>query len=123
MDPAWFLPFGTGAVVALAAAAMLLWRRYRVSPAERERRRRLRVGREGRLADCQVTDVHGGILYYSYSVRGVQYSTAQDVSGLLERLGAEPAVLVGPASVKFLPRNPADSVLLSEEWSGLRLRA
>jgi hypothetical protein len=28
---------------------------------------------------------------------------------------------LGPVSVKYDPRNPANSIVVSEEWSGLRL--
>ena len=29
---------------------------------------------------------------------------------------------VGPVSVKYDPRNPANSILVAEQWSGLRVR-
>ena len=30
------------------------------------------------------------------------------------------ATNIGPVSIKYDPRNPANSIVLSEEWSGLR---
>jgi hypothetical protein len=31
--------------------------------------------------------------------------------------------MIGPALVKFDPRNPANSIVLCEDWSGLRRRS
>jgi len=122
MNPGSSLPYLAGAVAAIAAVGVCVWRRRRLSPAERERRRRIGIGRQGRMTGGLVTDAHDGVLYYSYSVGGVQYAASQDVSGLLERLPAEPAMLAGKATVKFLTGNPANSILFSEEWSGFRKR-
>ena len=122
MNPGSSLPYLAGAVAAIAAVGVCVWRRRRLSPAERERRRRIGIGRQGRMTGGLVTDVNDGLLYYSYSVGGVQYAASQDVSGLLERLPAEPAMLAGEATVKFLTGNPANSILFSEEWSGFRKR-
>jgi hypothetical protein len=99
-----------------------IWRGRRISPAEKERRRRLDVARQGRVAEGLVTDAGEGVLYYSYSARGVHYTTSQDISGLADRLPAKPALLIGPAAVKYLPQNPASSIVFSEEWSGFRQR-
>jgi len=35
-------------------------------------------------------------------------------------LPSNPMSVIGPAQVKFDPRNPANSIVLCEEWSGLR---
>jgi len=35
-------------------------------------------------------------------------------------LPADRMSMVGPASVKYDPRNPANSIVLCEQWSGLR---
>ena len=121
MNPGSSLPYLAGAVAAAAVGVWVL-RRRRLSPAETERRRRIVIGRQGRMTGGQVTDAHDGVLYYSYSVRGVQYAASQDVSGVLERLPAEPAMLAGAATIKFLPGNPANSIVFSEEWSGFRQR-
>ena len=111
-----------GAVALAAAAGVWIWQGRRVSPAEKERRRRLDVASQGRVAEGLVTDAQDGILYYTYSARGVQYATSQDISGLLDRLPAKLPMLVGPAAVKYLPQNPANSIVFSEEWSGFRQR-
>lgn len=116
------LPYLAGAAALAAAVGVWAWRRRRVSAAEKERRRRVNIGHQGRMADGTVTDAHDSVLYYSYSVRGVQYATSQDVSTLLDRLPAEPAMLMGTATIKYLSKNPANSIVISEEWSGFRQR-
>lgn len=90
------------------------------SPEKRERRRRLDLHQTGRLGDALITEASESMLYYSYSVAGVQYEASQDVSGLRELLPPEPERLIGPTSLKYSSRNPANSMLICEEWSGLR---
>jgi hypothetical protein len=90
------------------------------NPEKRERRRRLELHRHGRLGDALITEASEAMLYYSYSVRGVQYEASQDVSTLRDMLPPEPERLIGPASLKYSSRNPANSILICEEWSGLR---
>src|ERR1700687_3967281 len=90
---------------------------------KRERKRRLELHRHGRLGDALITEATESMLYYSYSVRGVQYEASQDVSTLRSLLPPEPERLIGPASLKYSSRNPANSILICEEWSGLRAPA
>jgi len=93
----------------------------RVNPEKRERKRRLELHRHGRLGDALVTEATEMMLYYAYSVRGVQYEASQDLGGLRHLLPAEPERLIGPASLKYSTRNPGNSILICEEWSGLRV--
>jgi hypothetical protein len=109
-----------GVAVALVAVAILVVLRVRGSPEKRERKRRLAVHRQGRLGDALITEATGETLYYSYSIRGVQYTASQDITSLRERLPAEPERLIGVASLKYAPNNPANSILVCEEWSGIR---
>ena len=90
------------------------------NPEKRERKRRLELHQHGRLGDALITEASDVMLYYSYSVGGVQYEASQDVSGLRDQLPPEPERLIGPASLKYSSRNPANSILICEEWSGLR---
>jgi len=93
----------------------------RRSPAERERRRRLTVNARGRTGGATITDFHEGALCYRYFVSGVEYTASQDLSALLDMLPEDPLTLIErPATVKYLAHNPANSILLCEEWSGLR---
>jgi hypothetical protein len=110
----------SGVAVVLIALAIFIALRVRGSPERREQRRRLAVHRLGRLGDALITEATGDTLYYSYSIRGVQYTASQDITSLRERLPAEPERLIGVASLKYSPNNPANSILVCEEWSGIR---
>lgn len=112
-----------GAGVCLAAGAgFYFYFRFRSTPAERERKRRLTLHNEGRLADANVTDINDTVVFYAYTVRGVEYSASQDITSLSARLPEDPSRLLGPAMLKYDPVNPANSIVVCEEWSGLRLR-
>jgi hypothetical protein len=112
---------GTMGAGVLGLVARLALRMMQANPEKRERKRRLELHLHGRLGDALITGATEEMLYYSYSVAGVQYEASQDVSGLRDRLPAEPERLIGPASLKYAPRNPANSILICEEWSGLRV--
>ena len=107
-----------------AGAAIGTWFyvKSRPSDAERERRRRLAVSTSGRMTDCFISDVQDGVLFYSYSVSGVDYASSQSVVDLAEVAAADPSMTLGQATVKYLPRNPANSIVVCETWSGLRAR-
>jgi hypothetical protein len=103
----------------------------RPSASERERRRRLQVHRGGRITDGTIVDMAESeqpagpaaqLLYYKYSIGGVEYSACQDITGLTERIGNDPASLVGAVYVKYQSKNPYNSIIICEEWSGLRPR-
>ncbi|MGC8791979.1 MAG: hypothetical protein ACP5U2_01145 [Bryobacteraceae bacterium] len=112
---------GAAVALALLAAGALAWRRWRrpLGPEERERRRRLRIEAQGRLADATLIEFRGPVAYYRYQVGGSEYVASQDLTPLLDRLPAALAGLSGHASVKYLPRNPANSIVASENWCGL----
>ena len=74
------------------------------------------------MADATILDFRGDELYYSYRVRGTEYNAAQDISAVRDRLPEDTAGLIGSAMVKYEPGNPANSIVVSEEWSGLRGR-
>lgn len=103
-----------------AAGTVILVRGLRRSPEKRERKRRLEVNRQGRLGDAFITEANEESIYYQYWVNRVQYTASQDVASLRDRLPAPPERLIGVASVKYAVRNPANSILICEEWSGLR---
>jgi len=116
------IDFGVLFLIAVALIGLGAWiaiRRHS-NPEKREKRRRLHLQKTGRLGDAVVNEVDENFLYYSYSVRGVQYTASQDVSALRERLPKDLSRLIGPSSMKYAVNNPANSILLCEEWSGLR---
>jgi len=106
-------------VVLLATIGVRAWLRSRIPPDEKERRRRLMLLSAGKRGDGSLVDIHGDLLVYSYSVRGVEYTASQDVSQLRPFMPRDVALL-GAICVKYDPRNPANSIVLAEEWSGLR---
>jgi hypothetical protein len=114
-----------GIAAAAGAVAAAVWMRLipRATPETRERQRRLRLNGRGRLADGMLTSASGNTLYFNYEVSGVAYSTSQDVSALRDSLPDEPERLVGPVTVKYARENPADSIVVCENWSGLRAKA
>ncbi|MEO8662852.1 MAG: hypothetical protein ABI693_30610 [Bryobacteraceae bacterium] len=105
--------------VVLVAAGIVIYRRRQVSPDELERRRRTIINAGGRMVDATVVDVHDSVVQFTYEVRGVTYTASQDLSGLTGA-PADPELLLGGATVKFLPRDPANSIVVSETWSGMR---
>lgn len=59
-------------------------------------------------------------LIFTYEIAGVAYEAAQDVTALPERLRAMRFDL--PVQVRYDYRNPANSIVVAEEWSGIRSR-
>ena len=110
------------ACIASGVVLLGMWRavRSRLSPERREQRRRLDLNVNGRLGDALLTECHEDTLYYTYEVRGVHYTASQDISGLRDQLPGAPERLGGMVNMKYAAQNPANSILLCEEWSGLR---
>jgi len=115
-------------IIALAALVLLVaagvaaqwFLRKRPAPEELERRRRGTVQQNGKMGDGEITDVQGTSIVYSYLVAGISYATSQETTGLEAALPVDPVAMIGPVLVKFDPRNPANSIVVCEEWSGLR---
>jgi hypothetical protein len=112
-----------GVAVALIALAAWIVSQVHGTPEKRERNRRLTVHRQGRLGDAMISEASDDTLYYFYTVRGVHYTASQDVSTLREYLPTDPHRLIGVAGLKYSSKNPANSILVCEEWSGLRAPA
>jgi len=113
---------GLAVAAALLAIAVFLWliAARRTSPEKREKRRRTLVNRVGRLTDGVVVEANATSLFYTYSVGGVGYHASQDISHLSKYLPDEASKLVGPVWLKYAPRNPANSIVVCEGWSGFR---
>ena len=133
---------------ALAGIAMIAYAFFRpaVEPEEAERKRRLHLNQIGRIAEGQVVElaehdvepppasrgIFGSkpqplvtnrsrqLVSYSYAISGVTYHTAQDITGLESQVRLERLVAGQPASIKYDPSNPVDSILVADDWSGLR---
>lgn len=121
----------TGVAFTLAAGAAIAsyaLTRRKPTPEEIERERRELLAVTGRIVDGSITEtqwsgeVSGPIpntLIYRYRAAGVTYECAQDVSPLQDRLRDVRIDL--PVQVRFDPRNPANSIVVAESWSGLRV--
>lgn len=118
-----------GGVVLVGFGVWLFFRLRRPSAEEIERRRRVQLSEKGRITDGFILDARTlageesvsdepEVLVYSYRLAGVVYNCAQDVSGLADRVRG--FRLDQPVQVRYDPRNPGNSVLVSEVWSGLR---
>jgi hypothetical protein len=118
-DAAAYIAAGA-AVVLVAALLLRAWLRRMPTADELERRRRLGLNKIGKMVDAMIIDVGETAIQYSYYVRGVEYTATQDISALEQRLPPDRLSVAGPAAVKYDPRNPANSIVLCEEWSGLR---
>jgi hypothetical protein len=126
--------------VVIVGTLLYRWRNRPPSPEELERQRRLHVNHVGRIAEGRVIDVvkHDEpvaagrkkknaapetitrqMIHYSYSISGVTYETAQDVTELEGRVQAYRVIVGQPASVKYDPSNPSNSILVADDWSGL----
>jgi hypothetical protein len=104
------------------AAAVLIVLRIRRKPKDKEKLRRLEVNSIGRLGDATIMEISDDAIIYEYSVGGLTYTASQDITQLRELLPPDSHRLIGrPASLKYSSHNPANSILLCEEWSGLRL--
>jgi hypothetical protein len=141
------LPFA-GIGVAVLLALYFLLRKREIDPYEIERERRLYLNRIGRIVEGQVLEIedkkfepkpepprgifgkkkavtngNGGnatmLLHYTYSISGVTYETAQDITGMEQRAALNRAVVGKAASVKYDPSNPSNSILVADDWSGL----
>jgi hypothetical protein len=143
----WKLVLAMGAA-AIAAVAMIVYAFLRpaVDQEAEERKRRLHLNQIGRIAEGQVVDLveHPAeskkarkglfgasarpladmrprhLVSYSYAISGVTYHTAQDITGLESQVRLERLVPGQPASIKYDPSNPVDSILVADDWSGLR---
>jgi hypothetical protein len=103
-----------------AAAVYRAWKRSRVSPVELERRRRATLVSAGKMGDATVLEMRDDLVLYSYAVRGVAYTASQDLSSLKHLLPQDLEAAIGPVLVKYDGRNPANSIILAEDWCGLR---
>lgn len=108
-------------VVALALLGWRAWRARRVPPEELERRRRRVLMAHGKMGDATLVELRENYLFYTYDVRGARYTASQDVSALKHLIPDAPDWVAMPVAVRYDPRNAANSIILAEEWSGLRM--
>ncbi|MFZ1087113.1 MAG: hypothetical protein WAN35_19285 [Terracidiphilus sp.] len=125
------------AVVGTGLLALGLWLIFHKRPSaeELERARRLFLARSGRLVDgmllevCEVDspakskkeiDRRLTMLIFSYRIGGVDYESSQDITDLGNVIDAAQVRAGFPCSARYQPGNPHNSIVVAEEWSGLR---
>ncbi|MGB9431128.1 MAG: DUF3592 domain-containing protein [Candidatus Acidiferrum sp.] len=138
------LALGGGSILAIVLI-VYAFMRPNVDPQEAERKRRLHLNLIGRIAEGQVVELNEQpaeppeerrsllttkrplpdmrpryMVSYSYSISGVTYHTAQDITGLESQVRFDRLMAGQQASVKYDPSNPSDSILVADDWSGLR---
>ena len=119
-SPRWVLWWSAGTLI----TGVTVWTLFgnRDTPEERERKRRLAVNGKGRVGNANIIDAREDVLYYEYSIEGASYTASQDISDLRGLVPEDLTTLIGPVTFKYLQRNPANSILICEDWSGLRIR-
>jgi hypothetical protein len=135
---------GVGVVAAVGVASYVMTRR-KPTAEELERERRDLLAQSGRITDGTIMDTmvtearqpdpspsetdaspNGSaptpdIIVYNYRIAGVTYECAQDVTMLAEHVHNIRTDL--PIQVRYAPHNPANSIIVAESWSGLRLNS
>ena len=125
-----YLPAALGGASIVALGVGYILRTRRRTPEQLEQERRLRLSTHGRIIDGTVIDAQEmansagnavQLLIYRYDVSGVSYEASQDITHLRQFVDIHTCQIGLPSSVKYDPQNPGDSIVISEEWSGLRL--
>ena len=143
-SPRVIVAIGIG-VVAAAGVASYVMTRHKPTAEELERERRDLLAQSGRITDGTIMDTmvtearqpdpspsetdaspNGSaptpdIIVYNYRIAGVTYECAQDVTMLAEHVHNIRTDL--PIQVRYAPHNPANSIIVAESWSGLRLNS
>ena len=110
---------GAALVALFTALGYRAWQRSRVTAEERERRRRAWLVATGKITDAMLVEIRENVVFYSYLVRGVEYTASQDLARLVDQTVLDFAG-ISAMSVRYDARNPANSIVAAEEWSGLR---
>jgi len=116
---------GGGAAV---LTSYFLFRPKRKTADDLERERRQMLNDIGRITDGTVIDVQeietanrpATMLIYHYDVAGVSYECSQDVTYLRQRINLHSCRTGVPTSVRYDPHNPGNSIVVAENWIGLR---
>jgi hypothetical protein len=129
MDSLQLYGLVTAGGAALLGSYALLRRKPKTAD-DLERERRAWLEGTGRITDGTVIDVqelaaeekrHAAVmLIYKYDVAGVSYECSQDVTYLRHWINLHSCRLGLHTSVKYDPQNPGNSLVVSENWMGLR---
>jgi len=119
----WEFAAGSASIAILGAVGLWLVFRKRPTAEELERARRLFLVHGMLLDICEVDAKDGRILtmlVYNYRIAGVDYECSQDITNMSAVLDAAQVRAGFPCSVRYQPGNPHNSIVVAEEWTGLR---
>jgi hypothetical protein len=131
----WEIAATSALVVALLVAGLWLLLHKGPTAEERERTRRQFLARSGRLVDGMLLDICEvespakskkdvartlTMLIYSYRIGGVDYESSQDITDMQGVVDAAQVRAGFPCSARYQPGNPQNSIVVAEEWTGLR---
>jgi hypothetical protein len=125
---------GAIAAIALCIGGIVMYRVFRKQPSEEEleKLRRQQLVQSGRILDGTIIDISDldphesgranglQLILYKYDVAGVSYECSQDVTNLREYVNIYDCRLGFPCSVRYDPHRPINSIVVAENWSGLR---
>lgn len=120
-----------GLLIVAGSGWLVYWKffRKRPSPEELERARRLFLVQSGRIVDGTLLDVYElpaedgrtlTMLLFQYRIAGVNYECSQDITDLLSVVNVAEVRGGFPCSVRYQTGNPQSSIVVAEQWSGLR---
>jgi hypothetical protein len=125
-----------GAVVCIGAVTTWLILRRRPTAEEIERERRVQLVRSGRIIDGTILDISElesptgqeqpreiRFILYKYEIGGVTYECSQEVTALRDLVNPTELRLSFPCSVRYDIHRPENSIVVAENWSGLRTTA
>jgi hypothetical protein len=126
----WEIASGLAVIAAMGSAAFWLLFRKRPTAEELERARRQFLVQSGRLSDGMLLDIFEvesedgrtlTMLLFSYRVGGVDYECSQDITDMPGVVDTNQVRAGFPCTVRSQPGNPQNSIVVAEEWSGLRV--
>ncbi len=126
----WEIAAGLAALAAVAAPALWLIFRKRPTAEELERARRLFLVQSGRLVDGMLLDICAvqakdgrtlTMLLFNYRIGGVDYECSQDITDIGDGLDASQVCAGFPCTARYQPGSPQNSIVVAEQWSGLRI--
>ena len=116
-------------LAALTAVALWLLLRKQPTAEELERARRQFLVESGRLVDGMLLDIHEvdaddgrtlTMLLFHYRIAGVDYECSQDITDMPGVVDPAQVRAGFPCTVRCQPGNPQNSIVVAEEWTGLR---
>lgn len=120
------------AVACLGGVVWYMATRKKTNEEDLERTRRQDLVLGGRIIDGTVLDIADmdaleakrpegmQLILYKYEIAGVSYECSQDITSLGDVIRLADVRVGFPCSVRYDPRQPENSIVIAENWIGLR---